>query len=79
VVLNRVQEGSGDFGFNAATEEYEDLPKAGVLDPTKVVRTALQNAASVAGLLLTTEGAIVDLPEKKAAMPGAPDMGDMDF
>jgi chaperonin GroEL len=79
VVLNRVQEGSGDFGFNAATEEYEDLPKAGVLDPTKVVRTALQNAASVAGLLLTTEGAIVALPETKAAMPGAPDMGDMDF
>jgi len=79
VVLNRVQEASGDFGFNAASEEYEDLTKAGVLDPTKVVRTALQNAASVAGLLLTTESAIVDAPEKKADMPGAPDMGDMDF
>ena len=80
VVINKVLEGSGDFGFNAATEEYEDLTKAGVIDPVKVVRTALQNAASVAGLLLTTEASVVDKPEKAAPMPGgAPDMGDMDF
>ncbi len=80
VVLNRVREASGDVGFNAVTEVYEDLTKAGVIDPVKVVRTALQNAASVAGLLLTTESAIADKPEGKApAMAGAPDMGDMDF
>jgi chaperonin GroEL len=82
VVLNRVREAGGNFGFNAATEEYEDLTKVGVIDPTKVVRTALQNATSVAGLLLTTETAIADKPEKKdGGMPGgAPDMGgDMDF
>ena len=79
VVLNKVQEASGDFGFNAATEEFEDLTKAGVIDPTKVVRVALQNAASVAGLLLTTEGAIVEKVEKAGAAAGAPDMGDMDF
>ncbi len=79
VVLGKVQEASGDFGFNAATEEFEDLTKAGVIDPTKVVRVALQNAASVAGLLLTTEGAIVEKVEKASAATGAPDMGDMDF
>ena len=80
VVLNKVQQATGDFGFNAVTEEFEDLSKAGVLDPTKVVRIALQNAASVAGLLLTTEGAVVEKSEKTpAGMPGAPDMGDMDF
>ncbi len=79
VVLNKVQEASGDLGFNAATEEFEDLTKAGVIDPTKVVRVALQNAASVAGLLLTTEGAIVEKVEKAGAATGAPDMGDMDF
>src|ERR671924_666062 len=72
VVLDKVKNGKGAFGFNAATEEYEDLVKAGIVDPTKVVRTALQNAASVAGLLLTTEAMIADKPEKKkeaAAMP----------
>ena len=80
VVLNKVQNASGAVGFNAATNEYEDMIKAGVIDPTKVVRTALQNATSLAGLLLTTESAVVDKPEKSApAMPGGPDMGDMDF
>ena len=78
VVLSRVVEKSGDFGFNAATEEYEDLGKAGILDPTKVVRAALQNAASVAGLLLTTETAVVDKPEPKSAGAGAAG-GDMDY
>jgi hypothetical protein len=55
IVVEKVKNGKGAFGFNAATEEYEDLVKAGVIDPTKVVRTALQNAASVASLMLTTE------------------------
>jgi chaperonin GroEL len=71
VVLNKVLEGKDDFGFNAATEQYENLMAAGVIDPTKVVRFALQNAASVAGLMLTTEAMITDKPEKKKkeAMP----------
>ena len=55
VVLNKVRDGKGSFGYNAATGEYEDMIKAGILDPTKVVRTALQNAASIAGLMITTE------------------------
>ncbi|MGE4431374.1 MAG: chaperonin GroEL [Sphingobium sp.] len=71
------------FGFNAATDTYEDLVSAGVIDPTKVVRIALQNAASVAGLLITTEASIAELPEDKPAMPAMPGgmggMGGMDF
>jgi chaperonin GroEL len=66
VVLNKVLEGNGDFGFNAQTETYENLLAAGVIDPTKVVRFALQNAASVAGLMLTTEAMITEKPEKKS-------------
>jgi len=67
-----------NFGFNAATEQYGDLIKDGVIDPTKVVRTALQNAASIASLLLTTEAVVADLPEKKKEK--TPPMGeDMDF
>ncbi len=76
VVIGRVQELNGSKGFNAATGEYEDLVASGIIDPTKVVRTALQNAASIAGLLLTTDAAITDAPEpKKAAtpMPGGED------
>jgi chaperonin GroEL len=69
VVLDKVKNGKGAFGFNAATEEFEDLVKAGVVDPTKVVRVALQNAASVAGLLITTEAMIAEKPEKKKEMP----------
>jgi chaperonin GroEL len=65
VVVDKVQSGQGSFGFNAATGVYEDLVKAGVIDPTKVERMALQNAASVAGLLLTTEVLIADRPPKK--------------
>jgi chaperonin GroEL len=72
VVLDKVKNGKGAFGFNAATEEYEDLVKAGIVDPTKVVRTALQNAASVAGLLITTEAMIADKPEKKKEAPAMP-------
>ena len=72
VVLDKVKNGKNAFGFNAATEEYEDLVKAGIVDPTKVVRTALQNAASVAGLLITTEAMIADKPEKKKDAPAMP-------
>jgi chaperonin GroEL len=84
VVVERVRNEKGSYGFNAATEEYGDLLKAGVIDPTKVVRCALQNAASVAGLLLTTEAMIADKPEKKkggagGGMPGMGGMGDMDM
>ncbi|RJP79466.1 MAG: chaperonin GroEL [Desulfobacteraceae bacterium] len=76
VVLNKVREGKDDYGFNAQTETYENLIAAGVIDPTKVVRFALQNAASVAGLMLTTEAMIADKPEKKKK-PGMP-AGGMD-
>ena len=67
------------YGFDAQTESYVDMIKAGIMDPTKVVRTALQDGASVAGLLVTTEALVADKPEKKDASPAAPDMGDMDF
>ncbi len=76
VVLNKVKEGEGNFGYNAATGEYTDMIKAGILDPTKVARSALQNAASIAGLMITTEAMIADLPKDEAPM-GAPDMGGM--
>ena len=71
IVVEKVKNGKGAFGFNAATEEYEDLVKAGVIDPTKVVRAALQNAASVASLMLTTEALIAERPKKKAPAAGA--------
>lgn len=79
VVVNKVKESNGAFGFNAATEVYEDLFEAGVIDPTKVTRVALENAASVAGLLITTEVAIVEKPEKEKTpmMPPGGGMGDM--
>ena len=83
VVVNKVKEGKDDFGFNAQTEEYQNLIKAGVLDPTKVTRIALENAASVASMLLTTEAVICEKPEKEKAAPMMPpgggygDMGGM--
>jgi len=77
IALLKVKEGKGAFGFNAATEKYEDLMKAGVIDPTKVVRTALQNAASIAGLLLTTEAVVAEKPDEKSAMPPMPPGGGM--
>jgi chaperonin GroEL len=77
VVVDKVKNNKGPFGFNAATEEFEDLMKAGIIDPTKVVRTALQNAASVASLLLTTECMIAEKPEEKPAMPAMPPGGMM--
>jgi len=77
VVVQKVKDGEGAFGFNARTEEYGDLIQMGVVDPTKVTRTALENAASVAGLLLTTQSVIVDQPEKESAGAGAAGMGGM--
>ena len=83
VVVNNVLNGKGNYGYNAATGEYTDLVEQGVLDPTKVTRTALQNAASVASLLLTAEAAVVELAEDKPAAPAMPGgmggMGGMDF
>ncbi len=69
-----MRNGKGGFGYNAQTDEYEDLVKAGVIDPTKVVRSALQNAASIAGLLLTTECVVVEMPSDEA-MPDMSGMG----
>lgn len=75
VVVNEVRGNKDGFGYNASTDIYEDLIKAGVIDPTKVTRTALENAASIAGLLLTTECVVVDKPEDKGGAPAMPDMG----
>ncbi len=77
IVSKRVLEEKGNFGFNAETGQYEDLMKAGIIDPTKVARLALQNAASVAGLLLTTEAMVAEKPEKKKAAPAMPMDEDM--
>jgi chaperonin GroEL len=81
IVVQKVKEGKTDFGFNARTEVYENLYKAGVIDPTKVTRIALENAASIAGMLLTTECVIADKPKKEEAphSHGAPDMGGMGY
>ena len=81
IVVQKVKEGKADYGFNARTEEYENLLKAGVIDPTKVTRIALENAASIAGMLLTTECVIADKPKKEEAphSHGAPDMGGMGY
>ena len=76
VIVGRVEELKGNKGFNAATGEYEDLAAAGIIDPTKVVRTALQNAASIAGLLLTTDAAVTDAPEPKKSGPPMPGGGE---
>ncbi|HEA26226.1 MAG TPA: molecular chaperone GroEL, partial [Ectothiorhodospiraceae bacterium] len=75
VVLNEVAGGEGNFGYNAATGEYGDMIEMGILDPTKVTRTALQNAASVAGLMITTEAMVAEAPSSDAGGAGAPDMG----
>ena len=77
IIVNKVKEGKADFGFNAVTEEYENLFKAGVIDPTKVSRVALENAASIASMILTTECVISDKPEKKQNAPAGPGMDDM--
>jgi chaperonin GroEL len=80
IVVQKIKEGKADFGFNARTEVYENLFKAGVIDPTKVTRVALENAASIAAMLLTTECVIADKPKPEApAHGGAPDMGGMGY
>jgi chaperonin GroEL len=82
IVVDRVKNGTGGFGYNAAKDKYEDLIAAGVIDPTKVVRTALQNAASVASLMLTTEALIAEIPKDEKASAGgghAHGPGGMDF
>ena len=77
VVLDNVKKGDGNYGFNAAAEAYGDMIEMGILDPTKVVRTALQNAASVSGLLITTECMVAESPKEEKAMPDMGDMGGM--
>jgi len=80
VILNKVEEGKGEYGYNAATGVYGDMLEMGILDPTKVTRSALQNAASVAGLIITTEAMVAELPKDEPGMPaggGMPDMGGM--
>lgn len=79
IVVEEVQQLKGNKGFNAVTGEYEDLVAAGIIDPTKVVRTALQNAASIAGLLLTTEAAVTEMPEPKKTTPAMPGGEDYDY
>ena len=82
IVIQKIKESKGDYGFNARTEVYENLFAAGVIDPTKVTRVALENAASIAGMLLTTECVVADKPEPKSAAPamgGGPGMGGMDY
>ena len=79
VVVGKVESMKGTNGFNAATGQFEDLVAAGIIDPTKVVRTALQNAASIAGLLLTTDAAIADAPEPRKAAPQMPGGEDYDY
>jgi chaperonin GroEL len=75
VIIDKIKSGKGNYGYNASTEEFEDLMKGGILDPTKVTRVALQNAASVAGLMITTECAIAEKPEEKKEMPQMPPGG----
>ena len=84
VILNKVAEGTGNFGYNAATGVFGDMVAMGILDPTKVTRTALQNAASIAGLLITTEAMVAEAPKKDGAAGGdhghgGGGMGGMDF
>jgi len=79
VIVGKVEEMKGTRGFNAATGEFEDLAATGIIDPTKVVRTALQNAASIAGLMLTTDAAVTDAPEPKKAAPAMPGGDDYDY
>lgn len=78
VVLNKVMEGTGDYGFNAGNEKYENLVKSGVIDPTKVTRTALENAASVSSMLITTEAVVYEKKEEEKAPAMPPNMGGMD-
>ncbi len=77
IVVQQVKEGKGDYGFDAYGEQYAKMFEAGIIDPTKVTRIAVQNAASISGLLLTTEAIISEIPEKEPPMPPMPPGGDM--
>ena len=77
IVVEKIRSDKGSTGFNAQAEKYEDLVAAGIIDPTKVVRSALQNAASVAGLLITTEACVAEKPKEKEPMPAMPPGGGM--
>jgi chaperonin GroEL len=79
IVVQTVQQGTGDYGFNARTEQYENLLAAGVIDPTKVTRIAIEHAASVAGMLLTTECVVAEKPKKENAVAPAAGIGGMDY
>jgi chaperonin GroEL len=79
VVVQKVKEGQGDYGFNARTEQYENLFEAGVIDPAKVTRIAVENAASIAGMMLTTECVIADKPKQETALPATPAVPGMDY
>jgi chaperonin GroEL len=79
VVCEHVKTKTGNYGYNAATGEYCDVVEAGIIDPKKVTRSALQNAASIAGLLLTTEALVAEIPEKKKKAPAMPGGGGMDM
>jgi chaperonin GroEL len=79
VVGKLLEKNNDNWGYDAQNGEYRDLVAAGIIDPTKVVRIALQDASSVAGLLVTTEAMVADKPEKKSATPPMPDMGGMDY
>ena len=72
-----MKDGKGSYGFNASTGEYGDMIEMGILDPAKVTRTAIQAAGSVAGMMITTEAMVTDVPKDEAAMPPMPDMGGM--
>ena len=76
--IERIKNSEAGMGYDALHDEYVNMLKVGIVDPTKVTRSALQNAASVASTFLTTEAAVVDIPQKEAPMPGAPGMGGMD-
>jgi chaperonin GroEL len=78
-VVQKIKEGKADFGYNANTDKYENLLKAGVIDPTKVARIALENAASIAGMFLTTEAVVAEIPKEEPSMPpmGGAGMGGM--
>ena len=78
VIIERIKNSEAGMGYDALHDEYVNMLKVGIVDPTKVTRSALQNAASVASTFLTTEAAVVDIPQKEAPMPGAPGMGGMD-
>ncbi len=79
VIIERIKNSETGMGYDALHDKYVNMLKAGIVDPTKVTRSALQNAASVASTFLTTEAAVVDIPQKEAPMPGAPGMGGMEL